>query len=247
MTRKCLISCATYMIFSAICLVSMYLMLLADVNKYVGVGIGSGILVAFFVMYMFLRKPLCKLRKPLLTAFIFLPASAIGCGLAISSLYVYLGVAPDIIYSFCIWTAYAVLFLIYCFLVKIPFFKRFPRICLAVYGLLTLAGGIVGMCLSSTTVFSLALMTFIVFISYLSTILARSKDYGEHNNTLVLVSFIGLLIIVIVVFIVISQGEGLDGIDGGGVAPDGGDYKRTKRNPYDFMESANTMKWTNIK
>lgn len=235
------------MIFSAICFVSMHLMLLADVNKYVGVGIGGGILAAFFVIYMFLYKVLRDLHKPFITALIFLPASAIGCGLAISSLYVYLGVAPEIIYSFCIWSAYVILFLIYCFLGKIPFFKRYPRICLTVYALLVLSAGIVGICLSSTVVFSLALMTFILFISYLATILVRSKDYSEHNNILVLLSFIGLFIVVVVVLIVISQGEGLDGIDGGWITPDGSGYKRSKRNPYDFTDNADTMNWVNIK
>lgn len=45
-------------------------------------------------------------------------------------------------------------------------------------------------------------------------------------------SFGGLFIVVIVVLIILSEGEGLDSIDfqpGGGTA-----YKGSKRNPYDF-------------
>lgn len=246
MTRKSLISFITYIIFSAICLVSMHLMLLADVNKYVGVGVGAGILVLFLIIYA-IYSNYSTVHRPILAALLFLPASAIGCGLAISSLYVYLGAAPEILYSFCIWSAYTVLFLVYCLLGKISFFQSYPRICLAAYGLLVLAGGIIGICLSSKVIFSLALMMFILFIAYLATILAQSKNYGEHNNILVLVSFIGLLLVVIVVLIVISKGEGLDGVDGGGVGPNSGDYKHTKRNPYDFKDSAESMNWVNIK
>lgn len=228
MTKKCLISFITYILFSAICLTSMHLMLLVDVNKYVGVGVGAGILIVAFALYIiFHKKRNFRSWVPL-----FPCASAIGCGLAISSLYVYLGTSPTILYSFCIWGAYVILFLSYCLLVNIPFFKRFPRICLTIYGLLILVGGIVGIILSSKIVFSLALMLFILFIFHLATILVHSRNYSEHFNVLALVSFGELFIVVIVVLIILSEGDGLDSIDfqsGGGAA-----YRDSKGNPYDF-------------
>ena len=228
MTKKCLISFMIYTVLSAICLVSMHLMLLARVNQYVGVGSGGAILVVGFTLYMIFHK------KKNFSGWIalFYTASAIGSGLAISSLYVFLGVAPKILYSFCVWAAYVVLFLAYCLLTNLPFVKRFPRICLAVYGLLVLAGGIVGICLSSKIVFSLALMLFILFITYLATILSRSSSYYEHINHLTMVSFIGLMVVVIVVLLVISEGEGLDGLD---ITPSGGTYRDPKKNPYDLF------------
>ena len=164
MTKKCLISFITYILLSAVCLISMHLMLLTDVNKYVGVGIGGGILAISFVLYMKFRENQ-KLRGWIL---LFLFASAIGSGLAISSLYVYLGSAPSIIYSFCVWGAYVILFLAYCLFVNIPLFKRFPRICMLIYGLLVLAGGIIGIILSSKITFSLALIIFILFIRHVN-------------------------------------------------------------------------------
>lgn len=228
MTKKCRSSFITYILFSAICLVSMHLMLLADVNKYVGVGSGGVILVVAFVLYMVFRK-----HKNLgCWILLFFLASAIGCGLAISSLYVFLGAALEVIYTFCVWGAYAIIFLVYCLVVNISLFKRHPRICLAIFGLLVLAGGIVGIFFSSKITFSLALMMFIPFISYLATILAHSNNYSEHINTLALVSFIGLFVVVIVVLIVISEGEGLDGLD---ISPESNWRKNNGKNPYDFI------------
>lgn len=228
MTKKCLVSFITYLIFSAICIAGMHLMLLADVNKYVGVGSGGGILVLALVLYIIFHQNK-KLKGWVL---LFLLASAIGCGLAISSLYVYLGSAPEIIYSFCIWSAYAILFLVYCLLTNIPFFKRHPYICLIVYGILVLAGGIVGIALSSEIIFALVLMLYLLFISFLATILTRSRNLTEHIGVLTIVSFIGLFVVVIIVLLVISQGDGADGVTFDPAA--GGVYVDPKKNPYDY-------------
>lgn len=228
MTKKCLISFIIYSILSMICLVSMHLMLLADVNKYVGVGIGGGILIISFALYMIFHKH----KKFGAWYVLFYLASAIGGGLAISSLYVYLGIEPKVLHSICVWVAYVILFLIYCLLTNITLFKRFPRICLTIYGLIVLAGGIVGMIYLSPMIFSLALMLFILFMSYLATLLTRSSNCNEHIHNLTLISFTGLLIIVIVVLIVISQGEGMDGFD---ISSGNGKYRNLHKNPYDFF------------
>lgn len=235
----------TYIVFSAICLFSMHLMLLADVNKYVGVGIGGVVLAVWCIAYIVLRCVLRHFKRRFKPALPFLPVSAIGCGLAMSSLYVYLGEAPKILISFYVWGAYVLLFLVYCFLGNIPLFKRHPYICLTVYGLLVASGGIVGICLSSKVIFSLVLMTFILFIAFLATILLRSADYTEHVHNLVIVSFVGLLIVFVVVLIVISDGDGLDALGGGDPGLDGG-YRDPKYNPYDFGTTNEEKKrWLN--
>ena len=230
MTKKCLMSFIAYLLLSAVCLVGMHLMLLASVNKYVGVGVGGGILIIAFVLYIVFHT---KVRIGKRISLLIL-ASAIGDGLAISSLYVYMGTAPKIIESLCIFGAYAALFLAYCLLANLSLFRRFPRVCLTVFGILVLAGSVVGIIFSSKTIFSLAIMMFIPFISYLVTILAGSKDYGDHINNLVLASFMGLLVVVIVVLIVISEGDALDG--GGFADGSGGAHKNGKKNPYDFSK-----------
>lgn len=227
MTKKCLQSFIAYCVLSAVFLVGMYVMLLFDVNKYVGVGIGGGALVVAIVLYIVFRKKLKKSRRVLL----FLPLNGLSCGIAASSLYVYMGEAPKLVYSLAVFGAFVVLFAIYCILASLSIFKRFPRICLISYCVIILSGIIVGMIFSSTTVFSLALLMFVLFASFLATILISSADSNEHSKNLVLVSFIGLFIIVIVVLIVISEGDGLDGFGGSG---DGANKKPRNQNPYDF-------------
>ena len=240
MTKKCLFSFITYVLFLAVCFLSMHLMLLVHVNKYVGVGIGFGLLAAGFIAYMFIRVARERRNKTTRRMLLFLPVNAIGCGLAISSLFVYLGGVPYVLDTVCAWVACALLFLLYCLLVKIPLFKHFPRICLAIYGLFVLGGEILMLSLALTDVTSafgvisiLMLVTFILFIAFLATILSLSADYGEHCGSLAVASFIGLAIVVLVVFIIISEGEALEGADfsgGGG----GGSYRDRKKNPYDF-------------
>ena len=233
MTRKALCSFITYALISAICLVSMHLMLLADVNKYVGVGVGGGVLVAAFILLnVFFRE-----RQESRLILLFLPIAGIACGIAISSLYVYLGTAPSIVYSLCIWGAYVVLFLIYCLLAYIPFFRQHPYICLTIYGLFVLAGGIVGICLSSTVIFSLVLLLFLLFISCLTTLVAESKNHREQNYYLAMFYFMAMFLIVTIVLLVISSCDGCDSCDcGGGCDGCGGSgYYTTKKNPYDYV------------
>ena len=232
MTKKCLISFITYILFSVVCFVSMHLMLLASVNKYVGVTVGFLLLalgvLAFFVVRTCLRERDRK-EHGLLA---FLPITAIGSGLSMSSLYTHLGAAPTILHSLCVGGGYALLFLLYCLLANTPLFKWHPYICIGIFGALLLAGGCVGLGLSSTTVFSLVLMHWILFISFLATVLVRSQDFNEHCNSLVIASFIGLAVVVVVVLLVISaDGGGLDGFDIGGI---GGTDKARKKNPYAF-------------
>ena len=74
-------------------------------------------------------------------------------------------------------------------------------------------------------------MMFVLFMSYLATILARSCNYSEHHKSLAWASFIGLFLVVIIVFIVISDGNGLDGIDDFGT---GDNYRDPKKNTYEF-------------
>ncbi len=217
-------------------------MLLADVNKYVGVGVGGGILVAFCILYVLLRVLSRDFKNQFKAVLLFLPVCAVGCGLAMSSLYVYLGEAPNLLTSFCIWIAYALLFLVYCFLGNTPLFKRHPYMCIIDYAIIIAVAGVVGICISSKVIFSLVLMMFILFIAHLATILLHSENYVEHIHNLVIVSFVGLLVVVIVVLIVISGGDGLDGLDGGGFDPSGGNGDK-KKNPYDFSTHEPKKRW----
>lgn len=232
MTKKSLRSFVTHTIYSLVCLASMHLMLLANVNKYVGVGVGLGILVIGTVLCF----PFIMEHRMGHWILIFSLVSAIGCGIAMSSLYVFWGKAPSIPMSLCIWGAYSVLFLIYLLLSNIPIFKQAPLICLLIYAVLVLLGGIFGVIFSSKVIFSLVLMTFVPFAFHLATILAKSRNAKRHSETLAGASFGALFAVVILVLFIITEGDSGEWFEPFALAV--GDERGTNKNypkdPYDY-------------
>lgn len=227
MTKKCLISFLICVAFSAIMLVSMHLMLLADVNKYVGVGVGGGILLLNGILAFIFRKKFINIY--------ILFANAVGCGLAISSLYIYLGYVPQIWQSAAILAVFSAVFVIYCLIVNVEAIKYHPVISLITYLLLLLVPLIICAAVINNFPFSLALLAFVPFASFLITTAMRAKDVKAHLFNITCTSFVALVIVIIVVLIVISEGEIADGLDfpiGGG----GGTLKK-KHNPYDFIST----------
>lgn len=234
MTKKCLWSAISFLVFTAVCLFFMHLMLLLPVNKWVGVSVGSAILIFNFIIYLvYFRHGSKEKGTPLsLTeAVLSMLINAVGCGIAISSLYVYLGTSPAVWQSICVWGALCLLFFLYCFLTKIPLLKQFPRISLLIFGGIVLSGGIVGICLSSLTVFSLALMLLVLFYVFLLTIVIEAKNSREHCQHLTIGSFIVLFAVVVVVLIIISEGEAAEGLGDVGA---GFTKPKNKKNPYEF-------------
>lgn len=226
MTKKCLISFLICTVFSAIMLISMHLMLLVDVNKYVGLGVGAGIMVVAVIVSFAVKSGKIK-------PFVLL-LNAIACGLAISSLYVHLGYVPQIWQSAAIWAAFSSLFVMYCLITNIEAIKFHPVISLIVYLLLIIVPLIICAALSDSFPFSLALLAFVPFGAFLITTALRAKDVKEHIYNITCTSFVALIIIIIVVLIVISEGEIADGLDFP-IGGDGGSLKRKKVNPYDFI------------
>lgn len=226
MTKKCLISFLIYVAFFAIMLISMHLMLLADVNKYVGVGVGGGIMAVAVILSFAVKSGKIK---PFVLAL-----NAIACGIAISSLYIYLGRAPQIWQSAVICAALTALFAVYCLIVNIKAIKYHPIISFIVYLSLVLVSAVVGACLSDIVPFSLALMAFVPFASFLITTALRAKDVKTHIYNITCTSFAALVIVIIVVLIVISEGEIADGLDFP-IGGDGGSLKKKRVNPYDFV------------
>ena len=225
MTKKCLWSFFTFSIFVAICIISMQLMLLAPLDEWVGVSIGSVILIFNFIFYSaFFRR---KRGNVILLSLI----NAIGSGITMSSLYVYLGSAPTILQSVCIWLGFVFLFFIYCLLTNTSLLKNFPKRCLLIFGLLLLIGAIVGMCISSKIIFSFILMLLILFYAFLTTIVISTRNVHTHCHNILKSSFFILCIVIIVVLIVISQGDGLDGLD----FPSAEKSSKTKKDPYEFI------------
>ena len=230
MTKKCLQSFLTVAVFSAGMLVSMYLMLLLDVNKYVGVLTGLALMIFNLCLSIAFGK------KPMFPIYTLI-ANAIACGIASSSLYVHLGWTPKIWQSLAIWATLSAIFAVYCILTNLNFIKRFPKTCIAIFLCALLAIGITGECLSDFP-FSLALLVYIPFASLLITILIKAENTQTHFHHISIASFAALILVIIIVLIAISDGDGIDGIDGMDVSPDtaaGSSNKKERRpNPYDF-------------
>lgn len=232
MTKKCLISFLIYVAFSAMMLISMHIMLLADVNKYFGVGVGAGIMLVAVVISFAVKS---GKTKPFVLAL-----NSIACGLAISSLYVHLGYVPQIWQSAAIWATFTALFAIYCLTVNIEVIKYHPVISLIVYLLLIIVPLIICAALIDKFPFSLALLAFVPFGSFLITTAIRARDVKAHMRNITCTSFAALVIVIIVVLIVISEGEIADGLDfpiGGGSSS----LKRKQANPYDFIGYSDYM------
>ena len=88
-TKKCALSLGGFALTMLLCLITMHVMSLFSISKWVGVGCGGGIFVIMLVIAIIYRK-----EKYL--PFIIIPVNAIGDGLAVSSLYVYLGAYPAV-------------------------------------------------------------------------------------------------------------------------------------------------------
>ena len=216
MSRKCGISLITYLLFALVALIAMHAFLYLPVNQWVGVGIGGGMLVVSFAVCMIFRERRgVKFRRAQRfirpAAYLF---NALASGIAMSSLYVYLGDTLLLWQSAAVWGASVVLFL------------------LLFWCVLILAGVIVGMCLCSIVVFSLALLLFVLYAMFFATISIGAADFKEHEKNLLYASFGALLVIIIVVLLVISEGEAADGLD----APPSGTLWRKNYNPYVFRQ-----------
>ena len=227
MSKKCLLTFLWFCFFSALSFTVMHLFLLLSVNQWVGVGCGIGIFVCSLVVMLLLRK---KLKKRKYFALIFVPFNAVACGLAVSSLFVYLGESPLLWQSAAVWGALAAAFALFCFFTNLRFFRNYYLFCMIVYAVMLLAGAIVGICLSSTAVFSLALITLITFYGFFMTLAVKASTCAEHIIHVVDATYSLVLVVIVVVMIVLSEGDAAaDGLD----LSTGGRAK-LRQNPYDF-------------
>ncbi len=216
------------------CAIAMHAFLYLPVNQWVGVGIGGGMLVVSFAVCMIFRERRgVKFRRAQRfirpAAYLF---NALASGIAMSSLYVYLGSAPALWQSAAVWGASVVLFLLYCLLTNLSFVQKFAFPCMLVWCILIYAGVIVCMCLVSGVLFSLAALLCIPFTAFFITLSVDVADAAEHLKNMLYASFGALLVIIIVVLLVISEGEAADGLD----APPSGTLWRKNYNPYVFRQ-----------
>ncbi len=224
-TKKCALSIGGFAITLLICFIVMHVMSLFTLSKWVGVGTGGGVFVIMLILAVIFRK-----NK--LMPFFIIPVNAIGDGLALSSLYVYLGAYPAVWESATVFGGLCFLLVLYCLLTNIPFFRNHFIISMLLYFCIILAALITCAVVIKSAIFPLALMGMIPFTAFFISLATKAENPLTHIAHLSTCSFAALIVIIFVVLIIISQGNGFDGAGGdiGGF----GKGARPKHNPYDF-------------
>ena len=226
--KKCLLSWGGFAFTLLFGFAAMHLMQLFNLNYWVGVSVGAAILIVMLIVFIALRN---NVTLPLTLSAI--PVNAVASGIALSSMYEYLGYYPRIWQSAAVFATLTALFLLYCLLTDLKFFQRFYVICEITLIVLAAAAVILGMIFSDVAAFSLAAVGLIPFIAMLVSLTMRSSDAVEHVKNMSYCSFFVLAVVILVVLTVITQGDGLDGI-GDGLVSDK-NKKGNKSNVYDFL------------
>lgn len=224
-TKKCAVTLGGFALTLLICFITMHVMSLFTLSKWVGVGTGGGV---FLIMLAFALI----FRKNNLLPFFIIPINAVGDGLALSSLYVHLGAYPAIWETAVVFVGLCFMLTLYCLLTNIPFFRNHFIISMLLYFCIILTALITCAVLVKSRIFPLALMGMIPFTAFFISLATKAENTFNHVRHLSTCSFAALIVIIFVVLIIISQGQALDGAGGdiGGF----GDGKKPKRNPYDF-------------
>ena len=227
-TKKCALSLGGFALTMLICFAVMHLMSLFTLSKWVGVSVAIGVFAVMLIVAI-----VCRKNK--YVPFIIIPLNAIGDGLALSSLYVYLGSYPAIWETAIVFGGLCFMLFSYCLLTNIPFFRNHFIISMLIYFFIILAALITCAVLIHSKIFPLALMGMIPFTAFFISLATKAENSLTHVGHLSTCSFAALIVIIIVVLLIISQGDGLDGASGdiGGF----GKGRKPKCNPYDFYTS----------
>lgn len=230
MNKKTLTSLGLFGATTTIAFAVMHIMSLFDVSKWVGVSVGIALFAIMLVLIIVFKK-----HTSVKLAALFV--NAVADGLASSSLFVHLGKFPALAQSAELFAVLVGIFALYCLLTYIPFARKHYIISMIAYAVTVVAMAIVALVFaekSTAAIFSLALLHMIIFIAFFVSLAVEAGDMSEHIKNITYCSFAGLIVVLIAVLIVLS--------DGGDFTPgdvgifDGGRSKR--RNPYNFTDYA---------
>ncbi len=217
-----LISCLTgiALTFSGLSIFSLF-----ELNKWIGVSIGTGVFVVCAIIAI-------TVRKKAYIAVILL--NSVTMGIAISSLYAHFNFFPPVWQTALVAVGTDALFCIFCLLSKTPLFKNHCVICCTVFLLTILTAEIVCAVLVSPYVFGFALFIFLTLAAHNIVLTAKIKTFDDLIKNLAICSFTVLILAIIVVIIVLSQGDGADGVGDllSGASPS--KSTKQKRDPYNF-------------
>lgn len=217
-----LLSCLINVIltFSGFAVFSLF-----DLNKWTGVGIGGGILIVCAIIAIIVKK-----KSYLFVTLI----NAVAVGIAISSLYTHFNFSPPVWQTALVAIGTAIIFCVFLLLTKTPLFKRHYVICGIVFLTLVLTAEILCMVFVSPYVFGFALFLFMTLAGHVLSLSSSANNFDELIKNLTICSFTVLILAVIIVILIISQGDGADGLGDflSGASPTRA--KRRKLDPYNF-------------
>lgn len=231
MYRKSLISLVAFALYLALAFCACGCMLLIpQVNQYVGVGVGGGVCIVCALLTVIANvREWSRVYLPVLIC------NGLGSGIAASSLFVFLKASPAATDYLIAWALLVGAFVLFCLLTYIPFSRRYPVPCMVLYALAVLAGYITLVCLVLSHPYVLTALFLLPFIGFFVSLARRAEYPARQLEHVAGASCFSIAVVVIIVLLVVSQGEGLDGLDGSGLSS-GGIYgdRRRKYNPYDF-------------
>lgn len=235
-TQKCAVSLITFALSLLLMFAGVLFMSLFTVSKWVGVSIGGAALCLLLVLYFLFRK------KHRAVQYFVIPLAAFATGVTVSSVFV-LNKVP-VATSLVIYAAYppvwqiAVLFgaltaafYLYCLCTNLSFCRRHYKISLWVYAIALLATAVLLFVFLKSPIYLLAVFGLIPTIAFLISLSIDACNTAEHMQTLAYCAFGILIVAIVAVLLILSEGEVADGLDGdiaGGVAS-------KHRNPYAYL------------
>ena len=233
MNKKSLLSLGIFGATTILSFVTVHIMQLICTNKWIGVSVALSLFAVMGIMLAVATNKK-KLKKHIKAVrYVVLTVNAIADGLAISSLFTYLGYFPQVWQSVLVAVVLIGLFTLYLAITYIPFAQRHYIISMTIYVLL-----IIGLCIAwcvganqTTRAASfLAILYMLVFIAFFTTLAIGAYDKKEHIKKITYVSFVGIVVAIIVLAIISESGDlPLDGISGGA------NKYNTRHNPYKYM------------
>ncbi|MGN1061357.1 MAG: hypothetical protein ACI4QN_06450 [Candidatus Coproplasma sp.] len=226
LNNKRLIVFSFCVISVALTFIGLAIFSLFTLNKFVGVGTGTGIVVICGVIALTVKK---TSYMPVIIA------NALAVGIAISSMYTHLGFFPPVWQLALIAFGTAALFGIFCLFTKTPLFEKHHIVCGIVYLLIVLTAEILLTVFVSPYVFAFALFLFMTLAAHVLTLSARAKDLNMLIHNLTVCSFTVLLLAVLIVIAIITEGDGAEAVAELFTASDGSKTNKTKPfDPYNF-------------
>ncbi len=204
----------------AMCIM-LNVMALFSVDKSFGLILASIIFVVCGITTCILRK-----------RFYFFATiiNSMATGIAISSLYVHLQTNIPLVPTIIASIAIIALFGLYCLLSFLSFFKNHPIISIIVYFILVSTVVITAMVLLNSSSYAFLPFLLIPFLSQLIVLICDAENINKLAKNTAIASFSVLILVIIIVFLIITEGDGADALD---IIPDGGSSKK-KKDPYRF-------------